>query len=232
MPKVSKCSTTLITSWMFGWFTSWPGFEPVFPSLAQASYLLSSLSVSEAFWVVCSLVEEILKLPLELCCTFPLWAEPKHEENWQFYRRDSRGYSVDMDKTLTQTGRGFLLCSGWQLQEEWSSQGGDPQCQVPGGANTFTLWWWCFVTSCFTVRQWKCCAAAECGYICPKKTGIAASPLLRTYDSRCRSRAYLIMRDTTLLVYGLFVPLPSGRRLTSIKDRTSGCEVHKLSLLH
>lgn len=51
-------------------------------------------------------------------------------------------------------------------------------------------------------------------HICPKRRWTTAS----IYVSRCRSRASCIMKDTT---HPLFVPLPSVRRLRSIKARMS-----------
>ncbi|KAI3372599.1 hypothetical protein L3Q82_023075 [Scortum barcoo] len=42
------------------------------------------------------------------------------------------------------------------------------------------------------------------------------------YTSRCRKRASCIMKDPTHTAHcELFVPLPSGRRLRSIKSRTT-----------
>lgn len=41
------------------------------------------------------------------------------------------------------------------------------------------------------------------------------------YISKCRKGAKCIMKDPTHLANGLFVPLPSGRRLQSIQSRSS-----------
>ncbi|KAI4896969.1 hypothetical protein NFI96_005599 [Prochilodus magdalenae] len=41
------------------------------------------------------------------------------------------------------------------------------------------------------------------------------------YTTRCRKRATCIMRDPTHPAHSLFVPLPSGRRLRSVKCRTN-----------
>ncbi len=41
------------------------------------------------------------------------------------------------------------------------------------------------------------------------------------YTARCRGRALRIMKDSTHPAHGLFQPLPSGRRLRSIRSKTT-----------
>ena len=54
-----------------------------------------------------------------------------------------------------------------------------------------------------------------------KTTGCSFVPLSNNYISRCTDRTTCIMRDLTHPAHGLFCPLPSGRRLRSIRSRST-----------
>ncbi|KAI4891374.1 hypothetical protein NFI96_006356 [Prochilodus magdalenae] len=50
-----------------------------------------------------------------------------------------------------------------------------------------------------------------------RSVGVSLPTTTDIYTSRCRKRATCIMKDPTHPAHSLFVPLPSGRRLRSIK---------------
>ncbi|KAI4881462.1 hypothetical protein NFI96_000614 [Prochilodus magdalenae] len=54
-----------------------------------------------------------------------------------------------------------------------------------------------------------------------RSVGVSLPTTMDIYTSRCRKRAACIMKDPTHPAHSLFVPLPSGRRLRSIKCKTN-----------
>ncbi|KAI4898399.1 hypothetical protein NFI96_002300 [Prochilodus magdalenae] len=54
-----------------------------------------------------------------------------------------------------------------------------------------------------------------------RSVGVSLPTTTDIYTSRCRKRATCIMKDPTHPAHSLFVPLPSGRRLRSVKCRTN-----------
>ncbi len=52
-------------------------------------------------------------------------------------------------------------------------------------------------------------------------TGSSFLTIEDIYSNRCRDRAASIIKDSFYPAYGLFTPLPSGRRLRSIRARTT-----------
>lgn len=79
-------------------------------------------------------------------------------------------------------------------------------------------------TSCITVWYGNCSAADSKALqrIVKAAQKICSLPSINDiYISRCRSKATSIMKDATHPARRLFVLLPSGRRLQSIKARTT-----------
>ncbi|KAI4897107.1 hypothetical protein NFI96_001357 [Prochilodus magdalenae] len=73
-------------------------------------------------------------------------------------------------------------------------------------------------------RTLLCCrqeSSAEGGEGCTERSvGVSLPTTTDIYTSRCRKKATWIMKDPTHPAHSLFVPLPSGRRLRSIKCKT------------
>ncbi len=82
------------------------------------------------------------------------------------------------------------------------------------------------LTSCATVSFGNCSAADRKALQWVVKsahriTGSSFPNIEDIYSSRCRDRAVSIIKDSFHPAYGLFTPLPSGRRLRSIHARTT-----------
>ena len=80
--------------------------------------------------------------------------------------------------------------------------------------------------SCITVWHGSCSVAEKKALqrvvkAAQRTVGCSLSTTTDIYSSRCRKRASCIMKDPTHPAHALFVPLPSGRRLRSIKSRTT-----------
>ena len=70
---------------------------------------------------------------------------------------------------------------------------------------------------CITVWHGREEGPAEGGESCTKNCGTTTD----IYTSRCRKRVSCIMKDPTRPAHTLFVPLPSGGRLRSIRSRNT-----------
>ncbi|KAI4901271.1 hypothetical protein NFI96_004577 [Prochilodus magdalenae] len=99
------------------------------------------------------------------------------------------------------------------------------------GSSVLTSFYRCVVESvlCSSINVWHgSCSAADRKALqrvvkaAQRSVGVSL-PTTTTdiYTSRCRKRATCIMKDPTHPAHSLFVPLPSGRRLRSIKCRTN-----------
>jgi hypothetical protein len=79
--------------------------------------------------------------------------------------------------------------------------------------------------SCITV--WYCSTVAEKQALqrvvnsAQRIIGCSLPSLSTIYITRCKDRAASIMKDSTHPAHGLFTLLPSGRRLRSIRARTT-----------
>ncbi|KAI3357225.1 hypothetical protein L3Q82_015686 [Scortum barcoo] len=100
------------------------------------------------------------------------------------------------------------------------------------GSSVLTFFYRCVVesvlSSCIIVWHGSCSAAEKKALqrvvkAAHERTVGCSLPTTTTdiYTSRCRKRASCIMKDPTHTAHKLFVPLPSGRRLRSIKSRTT-----------
>ncbi|KAI3374708.1 hypothetical protein L3Q82_021019 [Scortum barcoo] len=100
------------------------------------------------------------------------------------------------------------------------------------GSSVLTSFYRCVVesvlSSCIIVWHGSCSAAEKKALqrvvkAAQRTVGRSLSTTTTTdiYTSRCRKRASCIMKDPTHTAHALFVPLPSGRRLRSIKSRTT-----------
>ncbi|KAI4883399.1 hypothetical protein NFI96_032448 [Prochilodus magdalenae] len=88
----------------------------------------------------------------------------------------------------------------------------------------------CVVESvlCSSINLWHgSCSAADRKALqrvvkaAQRSVGVSLPTTMDIYTSRCRKRATCIMKDPTHPAHSLFVPLPSGRRLRSIKCKTN-----------
>ncbi|KAI3368006.1 hypothetical protein L3Q82_026829 [Scortum barcoo] len=82
------------------------------------------------------------------------------------------------------------------------------------------------LSSCIIVWHGSCSAAEKKALqrvvkAAQRTVGCSLPTTTDIYTSRCRKRASCIMKDPTHTAHALFVPLPSGRRLRSIKSRTT-----------
>ncbi|TKS65262.1 putative RNA-directed DNA polymerase from transposon X-element [Collichthys lucidus] len=98
------------------------------------------------------------------------------------------------------------------------------------GSSVLTSFYRCVVESamctCITVWHGSCSAAEKKALqrvvkAAQRTVGCSLPTTTDTYTSRCRKRASCIMKDPTHPAHALFAPLPSGRRLQSIKSRTT-----------
>ncbi|TKS65279.1 putative RNA-directed DNA polymerase from transposon BS [Collichthys lucidus] len=98
------------------------------------------------------------------------------------------------------------------------------------GSSVLTSFYRCVVESvmctCITVWHGNCSAAEKKALqrvvkAAQRTVGCSLSTTTDIYTSRCRKRASCIMKDSTHPAHTLFAPLPSGRRLWSIKSRTT-----------
>ncbi|KAI3370782.1 hypothetical protein L3Q82_007318 [Scortum barcoo] len=98
------------------------------------------------------------------------------------------------------------------------------------GSSVLTSFYRCVVesvlSSCIIVWHGSCSAAEKKALqrvvkAAQRTVGRSLPTTMDIYTSRCRKRASCIMKDPTHTAHALFVPLPSGRRLRSIKSRTT-----------
>ncbi|KAI4877369.1 hypothetical protein NFI96_009196, partial [Prochilodus magdalenae] len=98
------------------------------------------------------------------------------------------------------------------------------------GSSVLTSFYRCVVESvvCSSINVWHgSCSAADRKALqrvvkaAQRSVGVSLPTTTDIYTSRCRKRATCIMKDPTHPVHSLFVPLPSGRRLRSIKCKTN-----------
>ncbi|KAI3365925.1 hypothetical protein L3Q82_009696 [Scortum barcoo] len=98
------------------------------------------------------------------------------------------------------------------------------------GSSVLTSFYRCVVesvlSSCIIVWHGSCSAAEKKALqrvvkAAQRTVGCSLPTTTDIYTSRCRKRASCIMKDPTHTAHELFVPLPSGRRLRSIKSRTT-----------
>ncbi|KAI4891554.1 hypothetical protein NFI96_034005 [Prochilodus magdalenae] len=98
------------------------------------------------------------------------------------------------------------------------------------GSSVLTSFYRCVVESilCYSINVWHgSCSAADRKALqrvvkaAQRSVGVSLPTTTDIYTSRCRKRATCIMRDPTHPAHSLFVPLPSGRRLRSVKCRTN-----------
>ncbi|KAI4893701.1 hypothetical protein NFI96_000602 [Prochilodus magdalenae] len=98
------------------------------------------------------------------------------------------------------------------------------------GSSVLTSFYRCVVESvlCSSINVWHgSCSAADRKALqrvvkaAQRSVGVSLPTTTDIYTSRCRKRATCIMRDPTHPAHPLFVPLPSGRRLRSVKCRTN-----------
>ncbi|KAI4894551.1 hypothetical protein NFI96_022922 [Prochilodus magdalenae] len=98
------------------------------------------------------------------------------------------------------------------------------------GSSVLTSFYRCVVESvlCSSINVWHgSCSAADRKALqrvvkaAQRSVGVSLPTTTDIYTSRCRKRATCIMKDPTHPAHSLFVPLPSGRRLRSIKCRTN-----------
>ncbi|KAI3362841.1 hypothetical protein L3Q82_001884 [Scortum barcoo] len=100
------------------------------------------------------------------------------------------------------------------------------------GSSVLTSFYRCVVesvlSSCIIVWHGSSCSAVEKKALqrvvkaAQRTVGCSLPTTTDIYTSRCRKRASCIMKDPThTTAHALFVPLPSGRRLRSIKSRTT-----------
>ncbi|KAI3369594.1 hypothetical protein L3Q82_024480, partial [Scortum barcoo] len=98
------------------------------------------------------------------------------------------------------------------------------------GSSVLTSFYRCVVesvlSSCIIVWHGSCSAAEKKALqrvvkAAQRTVGRSLPTTTDIYTSRCRKQASCIMKDPTHTAHALFVPLPSGRRLRSIKSRTT-----------
>ncbi|KAI4872504.1 hypothetical protein NFI96_028426, partial [Prochilodus magdalenae] len=98
------------------------------------------------------------------------------------------------------------------------------------GSPVLTSFYRCVVESvlCSSINVWHgSCSAADRKALqrvvkaAQRSVGVSLPTTTDIYTSRCRKRATCIMKDPTHPAHSLFVPLPSGRRLRSIKCKTN-----------
>ncbi|KAI4891278.1 hypothetical protein NFI96_006373, partial [Prochilodus magdalenae] len=98
------------------------------------------------------------------------------------------------------------------------------------GSSVLTSFYRCVVESvlCSSISVWHgSCSAADRKALqrllkaAQKSVGVSLPTTTDIYTSRCRKRATCIMKDATHPAHSHFVPLPSGRRLRSIKCKTN-----------
>ncbi|KAI4887474.1 hypothetical protein NFI96_007943, partial [Prochilodus magdalenae] len=98
------------------------------------------------------------------------------------------------------------------------------------GSSVLTSFYRCVVESvlCSGINVWHgSCSAADRKALqrvvkaAQRSVGVSLPTTTDIYTSRCRKRATCIMKDPTHPAHSLFVPLPSGRRLRSIKCKTN-----------
>ncbi|KAI4871444.1 hypothetical protein NFI96_013072, partial [Prochilodus magdalenae] len=98
------------------------------------------------------------------------------------------------------------------------------------GSSVLTSFYRCVVESvlCSSINVWHGgCSAADRKALqrvvkaAQRSVGVSLPTTTDIYTSRCRKRATCIMKDPTHPAHSLFVPLPSGRRLRSIKCKTN-----------
>ncbi len=85
--------------------------------------------------------------------------------------------------------------------------------------------WWSILTSCATVLFGNCSAADRKALqrvvkSAQRITGSSFTTIEDIYSKSCRDRAASIIKDSLHPAHRLFPPLPSGRRLRSIRART------------
>ncbi|KAI4891381.1 hypothetical protein NFI96_025937, partial [Prochilodus magdalenae] len=98
------------------------------------------------------------------------------------------------------------------------------------GSSVLTSFYRCLVESvlCSSINVWHgSCSAADRKALqrvvksAQRSVGVSLPTTTDIYTSRCRKRATCIMKDPTHPAHSLFVPLPSGRRLRSMKCKTN-----------
>ncbi|KAI4876536.1 hypothetical protein NFI96_002224 [Prochilodus magdalenae] len=98
------------------------------------------------------------------------------------------------------------------------------------GSSVLTSFYRCVVESvvCSSINMWHgSCSAADMKDLqrvvkaAQRSVGVSLPTTTDIYASRCRRRATSIMKDPTHPAHALFVPLPSGRRLRSIKCKAN-----------
>uniref|UniRef100_A0AAR2JX07 Reverse transcriptase domain-containing protein n=1 Tax=Pygocentrus nattereri TaxID=42514 RepID=A0AAR2JX07_PYGNA len=98
------------------------------------------------------------------------------------------------------------------------------------GRAVLTSFYRCVVESvvCSSINVWHgSCSAADRKALqrvvkaAQRIVGVSLPSTTDIYTSRCRKRATCIKKDPTHPAHALFVPLPSGRRLRSIKCKTT-----------
>ncbi|KAI4892922.1 hypothetical protein NFI96_001303 [Prochilodus magdalenae] len=84
------------------------------------------------------------------------------------------------------------------------------------------------VVSSYSINVWHgSCSAADSKALqrvvkaAQMSVGVSLPTTTDIYTTRCRKRATCIIKDPTHPAHSLFVPLPSGRRLRSIKCKTN-----------
>ncbi|KAI3355733.1 hypothetical protein L3Q82_004320 [Scortum barcoo] len=137
---------------------------------------------------------------------------------------DDRGLQKGQTPPLSPVHRRDCGGSGLQLQEAEARRAGelspDLLLQMCGGERPVLL------PSCIIVWHGSCSAAEKKALqrvvkAAQRTVGRSLPTTTDIYTSRCRKRASCIMKDPTHTAHELFVPLPSGRRLRSIKSRTT-----------
>ncbi len=95
------------------------------------------------------------------------------------------------------------------------------------GSSVLRSFYHCAVESvlctCITVRHgsWMVRALQRVVRAAQRTVGSRLPTITDLYTARCRGRALHIMKDSTHPAHGLFQPLPSGRRLRSIRSKTT-----------
>ncbi|KAL6457442.1 hypothetical protein MHYP_G00344050 [Metynnis hypsauchen] len=98
------------------------------------------------------------------------------------------------------------------------------------GSSVLTSFYRCVVESvlCSGITVWHgSCSVAERKALqsvvkaAQRTVGVSFPTTMDIYTSRCKKRATSIMKDPTHPAHTLFVPLPSGRRLRSIRTKTT-----------
>ncbi|KAI3360227.1 hypothetical protein L3Q82_014547 [Scortum barcoo] len=132
---------------------------------------------------------------------------------------DDRGLQKGQTPPLSPVHRRDCGGSGLQLQEAEARRAGElspdlllHRCVVES-----------VLSSCIIVWHGSCSAAEKKALqrvvkAAQRTVGRSLPTTTDIYTSRCRKRASCIMKDPTHTAHALFVPLPSGRRLRSIKS--------------